>query len=372
MKQTTAVAISGGVDSLMTAYLLQEQGQHVIGIHFITGFEAASTYTRDPGADKKHNVLKIGEQLGIPVEIVDIRGEFKEKIVGYFCRTYQRGQTPNPCMQCNPTIKFGTILAHAQKIGAQKLATGHYARIKRDQNGNHHLYKGFDPKKDQSYFLARLTRQQLAKARFPLGEMKKTEIKQMAAQKGLYPVTQGESQDVCFIKDEAYAEFLAKQTGFDPQPGLIENVNGQVIGEHQGLHLFTIGQRRGINCPAAEPYYVVRLDAEGNRVIVGSKNDLLSAECRVTDINWIGEEPLAPMEIHTRVRYRSQEVASTVIPQGNHAAIVQFKAPQPAVTPGQGAVFYRDDEILGGGWIAESVAHGVGRLGSREAGKLGS
>ncbi len=351
MKQTTAVAISGGVDSLMSACLLKEQGRHVIGIHFITGFEASSAYTRDPGSEKKHNVLKIGEQLGIPVDIVDIRDEFQEKIVGYFCRTYRSGRTPNPCMQCNPTIKFGTIFARAQKLGAQQLATGHYARIKKDQNGDHHLLKGLDPKKDQSYFLARLTRQQLANACFPLGGLKKSEIKKMAAQKGLYPVTQGESQDVCFIKDEAYAEFLAKQPGFDPQPGRIEDVNGQLIGEHQGLHLFTIGQRRGINCPAAEPYYVLRLDAERNRLIVGSKQDLLSAECRVTDINWIGKGPIAPMDIHTRVRYRTREVESKVIPQANHTAIVQFKIPQSAVTPGQGAVFYRGEEVLGAGWI---------------------
>jgi tRNA-specific 2-thiouridylase len=351
MKPTTAVAISGGVDSMMAAHLLKQQGHRVSGIHFITGFEAASAYTRDPGTVKKHNILKIGEQLGIPVEIVDIRNEFQEKIVGYFCRTYQKGQTPNPCMHCNPSIKFGIILAHALKMGAQKLATGHYARIKRDPIGHYHLFKGLDPKKDQSYFLARLTRQQLASACFPLGEMKKSEIKRMAAQKGLYPVTQAESQDVCFIKDEGYAEFLTRQTGFDPQPGLIENVSGQVIGEHRGLHLFTIGQRRGINCPAAEPYYVVRLDAERNCLIVGSKNDLLSAECRVIDINWINEEPVAPMEIRTRVRYRTNETDSTVIPQDNHTALVQFKIPQSALTPGQGAVFYRGDEVVGGGWI---------------------
>jgi len=358
MMQTTAVAISGGVDSLMTAYLLKEQGRHVVGIHFITGFEAASAYTRDPETEKTHKILNIGEQLGIPVDIVDIRDEFREKIVGYFCRTYQSGQTPNPCMHCNPTIKFGTILAHAQKIGAQKLATGHYAIIKKDPNGHYHLFKGRDPKKDQSYFLARLTRPQLAKACFPLGEMKKSEIKQLAAQKGLYPVTQAESQDVCFIKNEAYAEFLAKQTGFDPQPGFIETVNGQVIGEHRGLHLFTIGQRRGINCPAAEPFYVVRLDAERNRLIVGSKDDLLAAECRVTGINWIGEKPSVPLEIHTRVRYRSQEVTATVIPGDRNTAVVRFKEPQASITPGQGAVFYRDDEVLGAGWIEDSTAHG--------------
>ncbi len=351
MKPTTAVAISGGVDSMMTAYLLKQQGHRVIGIHFITGFETASAYTREPGSVKKHNVLKIGEQLGIPVEIVDIRPEFQEKIVGYFCRTYQKGRTPNPCMHCNPTIKFGTILAHALKIGAHRLATGHYARIKKDPGGHCHLLKGLDPKKDQSYFLARLTRQQLAQACFPLGEMKKSEIKQMAAQQGLYPVTQAESQDVCFIKDEAYAEFLARHSGFDPQPGLIETVSGQVIGEHRGLHLFTIGQRRGINCPAAEPYYVVWLDAERNRLIVGFKNDLLSAECRVIEINWINQEPTTPQEIHTRIRYRTKEVASTVIPRDNHTALVRFKLPQSAVTPGQGAVFYRGAEVIGGGWI---------------------
>jgi tRNA-specific 2-thiouridylase len=351
MKPTTAVAISGGVDSMMTAYLLKQQGHRVNGIHFITGFETASAYTRGPETDRTHRVLEIGEQLGIPVEIVDIREEFREKIVGYFCRAYHKGRTPNPCMHCNPSIKFGTILAHAQKMGAQKLATGHYARIKKDPDGHYHLLKGLDPKKDQSYFLARLTRQQLADACFPLGERKKSEIKQLAAQKGLHPVTPAESQDVCFIKEEGYAEFLTRQAGFDPRPGLIENVNGQVIGEHRGLHLFTIGQRRGINCPAAEPYYVVRLDAERNRLIVGSKKDLLAGQCRVTDINWIGQEPTAPMEIRTRVRYRTKEVASTVIPQENHTALVQFKTPQSAVTPGQGAVFYRGDEVVGGGWI---------------------
>jgi tRNA-specific 2-thiouridylase len=351
MKPTTAVAISGGVDSMMTAYLLKQQGHRVSGIHFITGFEAASASSGDPETEKKHNILKIAEQLGIPVEIVDIRNEFQQKIVGYFCRTYQSGQTPNPCMHCNPTIKFGTILARAQKMGAQKLATGHYARIKRDASGHCHLLKGLDPKKDQSYFLARLTRQQLAAACFPLGAMKKSEIKQLAAQKGLQPVTRSESQDVCFIKNEGYAEFLTRQTGFDPQPGLIETVSGQVIGEHRGLHLFTIGQRRGINCPAAEPYYVVRLDAERNCLVVGSKNDLLTAACWVIDINWINEEPVAPMQIRTRVRYRSEEVPSTLIPQDNHTALVHFKMPQSAVTPGQGAVFYRGDEVIGGGWI---------------------
>ena len=342
---------------MMTAYLLKEQGQHVIGIHFVTGFENPSISAGHAASDKTDGILQIGSQLGIPVEIVDVRDEFKAEIVDYFTRTYQRGQTPNPCMQCNPVIKFGTILDYAFKLGAGKLATGHYARIRTDPAGRVHLLKGLDPKKDQSYFLARLNRLQLAGARFPLGESIKADIKKMAARKGLHPVTRRESQDVCFIKNDAYGEFLSRQTGLRFEPGLIENMTGKVIGNHRGLHLFTVGQRRGINCPAAQPYYVVKLDTERNRLIVGSKKDLLTTECKITDINWIGETPGSPVEVFTRVRYRSQEVASTVIPQDERTAIVRFKAPQAAVTPGQGAVFYNGEEILGGGWITESIAH---------------
>ncbi|MGB9440807.1 MAG: tRNA 2-thiouridine(34) synthase MnmA [Desulfobacterales bacterium] len=355
MKKKTAVAISGGVDSLMAAWFLKDQGQDVIGIHFITGFETALSRTRHAQADSRQKILDIGMQLGIPVEIVDIRAEFQEKIVDYFTQTYKKGQTPNPCMRCNPMIKFGRILSCAHSLGAQKLATGHYARIKKNPSGNFHLFKGLDNCKDQSYFLARLTQQQLKNACFPLGERKKSEIKQMAAQKALRPVTADESQDICFIKGRSYGEFLSAQKEFEPQPGLIENMDGQVIGEHNGLHLFTIGQRRGINCPAAEPYYVIRLDAERNRLTVGAKKDLLSSECKVGEINWIGKEPTAPMDVHTRVRYRSKEAASRVFPQSESTAIVHFNTPQTAVTPGQGAVFYRGDEILGGGWISSDV-----------------
>jgi tRNA-specific 2-thiouridylase len=352
MKKKTAVAISGGVDSLMAACVLKEQGQDVVGIHFITGFETDLYHAQEPQKYNRLKILDIGKQLGIPVEIVDIRSEFQEKIVDYFTQTYNKGQTPNPCMRCNPIIKFGRILSHAHSLGAYKLATGHYARIKKDPGGNFHLFKGLDNQKDQSYFLARLTQQQLENASFPLGDMQKTDVKQMAAHRGLQPATRDESQDVCFIKHISYGEFLSVQKGFGCRPGLIENVNGQVIGEHNGLHLFTIGQRRGINCPAAEPYYVIRLDAGRNRLTVGAKKDLISSECRVVEINWIGKEPTLPMELHTRIRYRGKEAASMVFPQAKSTAMVRFKNPQSAVTPGQGAVFYQDDEILGGGWIS--------------------
>ncbi len=352
MKPRTAVAISGGVDSLMTACLLKEQGHQVMGIHFTTGFETDSCFTQQPGAENQHPILDIGKQLGIPVEIVDIRSEFQGKIVDYFTRTYQRGQTPNPCMRCNPTIKFGIILSLALDRGAQKLATGHYAVIKKEPTGAYRLFKGFDSQKDQSYFLARLTGDQLANALFPLGAMKKADVKKMAAQRGLQPVTPSESQDVCFIKDNSYGDFLGSQKGFTPKPGMIEDISGQVVGQHNGLHLFTIGQRRGINCPAAEPYYVIRLDIKRNRLVVGTRQDLFSSECKVVEINWIGDAPESPLELHTRLRYRSQEVATTVIPEDRYTAVVRFKEPQAAITPGQGAVFYRGDEILGGGWIS--------------------
>jgi len=357
MKHTTAVAISGGVDSMMAAYLLKEQGHHVIGIHFITGYETAWSDRQYNEKNAPHPVLDIGRQLDIAVQLKDIRSEFQETVIDNFIQAYEAGKTPNPCMTCNPAIKFGVILSFARRLGATQLATGHYARIKMDDRGRRRLFKGKDTSKDQSYFLARLTQNQLAKACFPLGVMKKTEVKQLAKHKGYEPVTRGESQDVCFVSQSTYSTFLTEQEGFESKPGLIEDVTGKVIGEHNGLHLFTIGQRRGINCQASEPYYVIRLDIEHNRLIVGSKRDLLSSECRVIDINWIHEEPESAIDVCTRVRYRSQEVPSTVYPQKNQTAIVRFKSPQAAVTPGQGAVFYRGEEILGGGWIEESIAY---------------
>jgi len=351
MKPKTAVAISGGVDSMMAAFLLKKRGHDVFGIHFITGYEAAASFLPSRSAEPQHAIAGIESQLGISVKIIDIRSEFQEKIIDYFTRTYLAGQTPNPCMRCNPVIKFGTILSSARRLGAERLATGHYARIKKDPAGGLHLLKGRDAAKDQSYFLARLTPEQLAGACFPLGDMNKVDVKKLARQQGLHPVTRAESQDVCFIKNTSYGQFMAEQKNFSPQPGLIETLDGQVIGEHDGLHLFTIGQRRGINCPAAEPYYVVRLDMVRNRLVVGAKKDLLASECKVVDINWIQSPPASSIEVRTRVRYRSREVISTLLPRDKHTAVVRFKTPLSAITPGQAAVFYQDEEVLGGGWI---------------------
>lgn len=357
MKPLTAIAISGGVDSMMAAYRLRREGHAVIGIHFLTGYETAfpSPSTESLSQDHKDTIAagiaELAGRLDIPFKILDLSAQFKQDVIRYFIDSYEDGRTPNPCMVCNPRIKFGALLGFARTLGAERLATGHYARIRTDKSGRFHLLRGVDRAKDQSYFLAFLHQDQLSRALFPLGEFTKTSVKEMATLNGLKPITVGESQDICFIKGLSYGGFLARQPNFSPQPGPIADVNGNVIGRHNGLHLFTIGQRRGINCPAAEPYYVVRIDKRQNRLIVGFKKDMGASQCRVTEINWINGRPPSPLRVKTRVRYRHQAAPSTVTPLDDRTAMVAFDAPEAAITPGQGAVFYQDDEVLGGGWI---------------------
>ncbi len=365
MMQPIAIAMSGGVDSTMAAYLIKKQGLSVVGLHFITGYEDDFPFkqgNRDTGQkpDKeldrlietaRKRMTPISEHLGIPLEIYDIHTEFETSVISYFAKTYTAGQTPNPCMVCNPTIKFGTLLKVAQKLGAGHLVTGHYANVVEDQDGIFHLLRGKDPQKEQSYFLARLSQKQLASANFPLAEMTKPEVKELAEANGIAPFIKQESQDICFIKNRTYSEFLTERFGLSPKPGPIVDLKGNHIGNHKGLNQFTIGQRRGINCPAAEPYYVVRLDMDRNRLMVGHKQDLLTSECKVKDINWIIESPKSPVSFKTRIRYRHQGAASTLLPINEKDAIVRFEHPQEAITPGQCAVFYQGNEVMGGGWI---------------------
>ncbi len=357
-----AVALSGGVDSLVAAHLLKKQGHPLIGLHFLTGFESAQgpprrlrderTRGASSGADTPgERLAPIARQLGIDVEIVDCARVFRRQVVDYFIETYAAGRTPSPCLVCNPAIKFGVLLEHAANRGARYLATGHYARLAGGQDGRMHLYRGSDIAKDQSYFLARLSQGQLRRALFPLGDMTKGAVKALAQRRGLQPVTASESQDVCFIRDQDYVEFVVRQ-GLTPRRGPIQTVEGQIIGEHHGLHRFTVGQRRGINCPAPEPYYVVRIDARENRLVVGGRGDLYCPGCLVTDINWIALPLRRPRRCAVKIRYRHRAVTCRIEPCGPTAAQVYFETPQPAVTPGQAAVFYAGDEVLGGGWIA--------------------
>jgi tRNA-specific 2-thiouridylase len=346
MNSTIAVAVSGGVDSLVAAHLLKQTAPKVVAVHFRTGFEA------EPPDRTQARIQTIGEQLDLPLHVLDLSADFRRDVVDYFTATYLAGQTPNPCVVCNPAIKFGVLLRRAQELGAASLATGHYAGVRRDPSGRYRLFKGADGRKDQSYFLARLTQAQLASARFPLAALTKDAVRDIAANAGLAPVHSGESQDVCFIRTGAYPQFIAERTGRPAEAGLIETTDGRIVGRHPGLHAFTVGQRRGINCPAAEPYYVVRLDRERNSLVVGRRNEILAERCRVVQINWIAPPPAADLRVLARVRYRTPETPATVVPIDADSAWLRFDAPQPAVTPGQAAVFYDGGEVLGGGFIS--------------------
>ena len=345
MTGPVAIALSGGIDSLAAACLLKNQAKEVFGLHFITGFEKPG----DPGPTQ---IQALFQPLDIPVQVVDLKAPFRKTVVDYFAVAYQNGETPNPCLVCNPSIKFGVLLQKAIQLGATRLATGHYARVEKGASGRYRLLKGVDGGKDQSYFLARLTREQLARACFPLGSWTKDQVRALAAEKGLAPVTRSESQDVCFVRESSYADFLVQTVGMEPRPGEIVDTQGRRVGTHQGLHRYTVGQRRGINCPASRPYYVIRIDARHNRLVVGFKEERFTSRCRVRDVNWIADPPDGPLAVDTRIRYRHQAAASTVIPDERGGAAVRFEQPQSSVTPGQGAVFYREEEVIGGGWIA--------------------
>ncbi|MFP4582537.1 MAG: tRNA 2-thiouridine(34) synthase MnmA [Desulfococcaceae bacterium] len=337
-----AVALSGGVDSLVAALRLRAAGHSLLGIHFLTGFETAPP----------DSVRGLADRLEIPFHEIDLTDDFRRSVVDDFVETYRRGRTPNPCMVCNPRIKFGRLLEEARKRGADLLATGHYARIVRDEEGRVHLLRGADRKKDQSYFLARVPGNRLAAAVFPLGDLTKDRVREMAAEAGFSESIRSESQDICFVRDN-YADFLAA-AGAPSRPGEIVALDGTVIGRHEGLHRYTVGQRKGIGVPGPQPYYVARLDREGNRLVVGGKAALRNFGCRVASVNWIIDPPENRLETRVRVRHRHQAAPARVTPLPGNRAEVQFETPQSAVTPGQGAVFYRDEEVLGGGVIEEA------------------
>ncbi|MCF8068762.1 MAG: tRNA 2-thiouridine(34) synthase MnmA [Desulfobacterales bacterium] len=350
MKHKVAIALSGGVDSLVAAHILKSKGYEVFGVHFLTGYTPYPNLSlNNRYTDQLISYLK--SSLGIEVYVYDYRKEFQKQVIDYFVDTYQAGKTPNPCIQCNATIKFGIMMDKAMQLDSDHLATGHYANINKDKSGTCHLLKGFDLGKDQSYFLSRLSQRQLSYALFPLSGYTKDQTRQYAEKKGLTPFTKAESQDICFIPSNNYSAFLEKQKGFDITGGPIKDTDGNIIGRHTGLYHYTIGQRRGINCPAPEAYYVVKLDVERNCLVVGFKDALLKQTCLVKNINWIHTIPEKPVKLHIRIRYHHTEVPSTVIPVDNQTARIEFETPQSAVTPGQGAVFYKGDEILGGGWI---------------------
>ncbi len=347
MKTKIAVALSGGIDSLTAAFLLRQREEEVIGLHFRTGYEPY------PASRSRSKAAALSERLAIPVYYEDVSCEFKQLVVDYFISGYRAGLTPNPCVVCNPQIKFGVLLDRARRHGAERLATGHYAAVRRDPTGWFRLFKGKDAAKDQSYFLFALRQEQLARACFPLSQMTKREVRLLAAEQRLVPLEKTESQDVCFISGEEYTAFLKRCDPGILRPGPITTPGGRVIGEHPGIAAFTIGQRRGIQCPAAAPYYVVGKDPNARSLVVGHREDLYASGCRVVGVNWIAPPPEGSRPARTRLRYRSPETPARLVPCSPDFSVIDllFDTPQLAVAPGQAAVFYDGDEVLGGGFI---------------------
>lgn len=337
-----AVAMSGGVDSTVTARLLAQQGHEVCGL-----FMALSQPDLDVQVAR---VEEVADRLGVELTIVDLSQHFRRHVLDYFVRSYYQGRTPNPCVVCNPLVKCGQLLAEAKILGCETLATGHYVRLQRVASG-YELLKGLDAGKDQSYFLCGLHPEQLARLRFPLGELHKEEVYRLAEEFGFDDFRGQESQDVCFLKERSVQEFLEEYGGDAPRPGDVVDLQGSVVGHHQGIHRFTIGQRRGLGIPASEPLYVVGLDPENNRVIVGGADDLWSHTLFVAEMNWLaGHEPQLPQNLMVKIRYRHAGAEALVSNHGNGYEIV-FREPQRAITPGQFAALYEGERLLGGGEI---------------------
>jgi len=342
-KKRVAVALSGGVDSSTAALLLKEAGYEVMAITMRLMPEEEPA----PGKRHLHDAEQICRTLGIPFHILDLEKEFKQHVIDYFCREYARGRTPNPCIVCNRHIKFGLLLDHALSLDADYLATGHYARVVHDGD-TYRLLKGIDPDKDQSYMLYTLGQDKLRCLLFPLGDYTKSQVRDLAKRKGLPTAGKPGSQDICFIASD-YGAFLSRY--FAPTPGEIVNSHGEVLGRHKGTALYTVGQRHGLGLATTTPVYVTKIELDKNRLIVGSKQELLAAGLIAREVSWIsGKPPPQPMTAAVKIRYRSPDIAATIHPEPESVK-VSFHQPQPAVAPGQAVVFYRDSEVLGGGTI---------------------
>ncbi|NWF57705.1 MAG: tRNA 2-thiouridine(34) synthase MnmA [Syntrophaceae bacterium] len=365
-KRRIVVAMSGGVDSSTAAALLKEEGYEVIGLTMHlwdpTG-DGKGSFGRCCSFDDLQDARRVADQIGIPHYVINLKRPFEERVVENFVREYLRGRTPNPCIHCNDQIKFGFLLQRAEELGAIALATGHYARIVRnpfpDKTGEarYLLLRGKDHSKDQSYFLFTLTQGQMAKVLFPLGDKSKTEVRQAAAKLVLRVARKEESQEVCFVPDNDYRRFLEDRRGKEIfQPGEIVNRKGDVLGSHPGIYAYTIGQRRGLGISATQPHYVLALDWRRNRVIVGKKEELLAPGLIAGGVNWISFSSLeGEREALVQIRYRHHGVPAVLVTQDDKRVRVQFRVPQKSVTPGQAAVFYRGEEVLGGGWIERAL-----------------
>ena len=358
-KKTVAVAMSGGVDSSLTAALLLEQGYQVLGITMLLTEEGRSETVNVAAGEEPDSVRdakKVADALGIEHHTVDFRKEFQENVIDYFLSEYAKGRTPNPCVMCNPSMKFGLLLDKARELGADFLATGHYARIAQLENGRYVVKKGLDEHKDQSYALHRLPQKSLQYILLPLGDMTKERVRELAEKMDLPVAHKAESQEICFVPNDDYKAFLKKYRPKCLRKGNIVNDEGKVLGRHNGVPLYTIGQRKGLGIAAPEPLYVHKLDMQRNEVVVGGNTSVFAKGLLASDANWIAMDKLEDgMEFGAKIRYGKREAMAKLSWQADGLLKVDFAEPQRAVTPGQFVVFYDGDVLVGGAMIEQAI-----------------
>jgi tRNA-specific 2-thiouridylase len=366
-----AVAMSGGVDSSAAAAILKEQGHDLVGFTMQLWNQRRGISVDEHGdplpsrccsLDDVYDARRVAEELGFPFYVLNLEREFERDVVEPFVASYLKGETPIPCVSCNSRLKFASLDRLAASLGCEKVATGHYARVAYDEKAQRYrLFRGRNLQKDQSYFLWELTQEQLSRSLFPLGEMSKPEVRDVARQSKLAIAEKAESQEICFVPDGDYSGFIDRYldsegaTAHGPPAGEIVDARGAVVGTHTGIHRYTIGQRRGIGIASDRPLYVLGIDAEKNQVTVGDQDQLLTSEFIAAGVNWIAHDnPVEPVPASVRIRYRHHEAPATITPIANNRVRVNFVEPQRAITPGQATVFYDGDEVVGGGWIVKS------------------
>jgi tRNA-specific 2-thiouridylase len=351
------VALSGGVDSAVSAHLLSKEGYELLAATMILLPCVGAAQPARPncccGEESINAARRISAQLAVPHSLVDLAEEFEKQIITRFLSEYSRGRTPNPCIWCNREIKFGLLLKKARALGCDTVATGHYAKVEKDPlTGKFLLKKGKDSKKDQSYFLFCLTQEQLSNALFPLAELTKTEVREIAKETGISAFNARESQDICFVPGNDYTRFLRGRLGDALIPGNFRDGSGKVLGIHGGVQLYTVGQRRRLGIAKGEPLYVLKIDLQSNEIILGSKDELYATTLAASELNWIGfDEAPDRLRCRARIRYSHQEAPATVRRISKDSAEVKFDEPQMAITPGQAVVFYDENRVLGGGTI---------------------
>jgi len=347
-KKTIAVALSGGMDSAFVANMLKDEGWNIIGVHLLLPLPPRE------GVEKIRRTRLLSERINIPLHLLDVRDFFQKEVVDYFIRSYYLGLTPNPCVVCNHLVKFEQIIKWMDQRGVDYVATGHYARVRKNSSRRYReLLKGKDEQKDQSYFLHRLNQSHLSRALFPLGDMTKAEIYHMAGETGLSQSIHGESQEICFIPDNDYRPFLKRQMDKkELSPGNIVDLEGNILGLHPGTYAYTIGQRHGLGIASREPLYVYRIKPRKNELVVGPRDALFAKAFSAGDFNWIGVHPeRKEIRVQAQVRYRHKPADGTLTVISFNRVQFEFDQPQWAITPGQALVCYEGQGVIGGGWI---------------------